>query len=73
MRVKFPDEPSKFVESEVELDDEIKRMHAIAAVPELYPILVKVGHARTAVRPPTHSHVFDQVGRRELDARAAHA
>ena len=46
MRVKFPDEPSKFVESEVELDDEIKRMHAIAAVPELYPILVKVRHAR---------------------------
>ena len=46
MRVKFPDEPSKFVESEVELDDEIKRMHAIAAVPELYPILVKVDHAR---------------------------
>ena len=42
MRVKFADEPAKFVESEVELDDEIKRMHAIAAVPELYPILVKV-------------------------------
>jgi beta-catenin-like protein 1 len=37
MRVKFPDEPAKFVESEIELDDEIKRMHSIAAVPELYP------------------------------------
>lgn len=30
----------RFVESEVELDEEIKKLHAIAANPGLYPELV---------------------------------
>ena len=39
-RMKYPNEPEKFMESEVELHDEIQELHAVAASPELYSILV---------------------------------
>ncbi len=32
---------SRFVESEVDLDEEIKKLHVLATAPELYPELVK--------------------------------
>lgn len=41
MRMKFADRPAKFAESEVDLDDEIKKLHSLATAPELYPELVK--------------------------------
>ncbi|KAK7789386.1 hypothetical protein R5R35_007465 [Gryllus longicercus] len=40
MRIKFPDLPEKFMESEVELHETIQELHAIALVPDLYPVLV---------------------------------
>jgi hypothetical protein len=43
MRMKFPDEPEKFLESEMELHTEIQELYAVAASPELYPILVQTG------------------------------
>jgi hypothetical protein len=43
MRMKFPDEPEKFLESEMELHAEIQELYAVAASPELYPILVQTG------------------------------
>lgn len=42
MRADFPDKPDKFMESELELDDEIKKLEVIATAPNLYPILVKL-------------------------------
>lgn len=39
-RIKFPDQPEKFMESEMELHDAIQEMHSIATVPHFYPILV---------------------------------
>lgn len=42
MRIKFPDSPEKFMESEVELHEIIQEMHAIATVPDLYPIMVQL-------------------------------
>merc|ERR1719412_3028348 len=39
-RIKFPDQPEKFMESEMELHDAIQEMHNIATVPDHYPILV---------------------------------
>jgi len=39
-RIKFPDQPEKFMESEMELHDAIQELHNIATVPDLYPILV---------------------------------
>jgi Catenin-beta-like, Arm-motif containing nuclear len=37
MRMKYSEEPSKFMESEVDLDDAVKRMMVIPGSPELYP------------------------------------
>ena len=40
LRIKFPDDPAKFMNSEVELHDTIQELRVIATVPDLYPILV---------------------------------
>lgn len=40
MRIKFPDAPEKFMESEVELHTMIEEMKVVATVPDLYPLLV---------------------------------
>ena len=42
MRVKFPDLPEKFMESELELNEELQTLHVIATTPEFYPILIEV-------------------------------
>lgn len=39
MRIKFPEEPTKFMESEVELNTGIQELHALAAEPPFYPLL----------------------------------
>ncbi|XP_059474907.1 beta-catenin-like protein 1 isoform X2 [Neocloeon triangulifer] len=43
MRIKFPDSPEKFMESEVELHTTLTELRALATVPELYPKLVELG------------------------------
>jgi beta-catenin-like protein 1 len=42
-RMKYSDQPEKFMESELDLHNEIQELYAIAATPELYPILVQAG------------------------------
>ena len=42
MRVKFPDLPEKFMESELELNEELEILHVVATTPEFYPILMEV-------------------------------
>ncbi|XP_058792146.1 beta-catenin-like protein 1 [Phymastichus coffea] len=42
MRVKFPDQPDKFMESELELHDVLQELHAVATNPELYPQMVEL-------------------------------
>jgi beta-catenin-like protein 1 len=39
-RVKYGDDPSKFVDSELELFSEVEAFRAVAAAPHLYPDLV---------------------------------
>uniref|UniRef100_A0A1D1YKG0 Beta-catenin-like protein 1 n=1 Tax=Anthurium amnicola TaxID=1678845 RepID=A0A1D1YKG0_9ARAE len=39
-RMKFPDQPDRFADSEVELHNEIERLKILAGGPELYPDLV---------------------------------
>lgn len=41
MRIKYSDNPEKFLESELDLHDEIQKLHVIATAPELYNILVQ--------------------------------
>ena len=42
MRIKFPDNPEKFMDSEIELHAVISEMKNIATTPDLYPLLVEL-------------------------------
>ncbi|CAH0557978.1 unnamed protein product [Brassicogethes aeneus] len=42
MRIKFPDSPEKFMESEVELHETLQEMRVLATAPDYYPLLVKL-------------------------------
>jgi beta-catenin-like protein 1 len=46
--MKHAADPEKFVESELDLDDGIRKLHALATAPALYPELVRL----TLLRPP---------------------
>jgi len=56
MRVKFPDAPEKFMESELELNDEIQKLHVIATVPEYYPILMETNSLQTILGLLSHDN-----------------
>ncbi|XP_072773079.1 beta-catenin-like protein 1 isoform X3 [Taeniopygia guttata] len=43
LRIKFPDNPEKFMESELDLNDIIQEMHVIATMPGLYHLLAQQG------------------------------
>lgn len=47
LRIKFPDIPTKFMESEMELHDEIHKLNVIATVPEYYDTFVKLNAVST--------------------------
>uniref|UniRef100_A0A1L8DWX8 Beta-catenin-like protein 1 n=1 Tax=Nyssomyia neivai TaxID=330878 RepID=A0A1L8DWX8_9DIPT len=40
MRIKFPENPEKFMETELELHEVLQQLHAIPTVPDLYPLFV---------------------------------
>ncbi|KAK6127523.1 hypothetical protein DH2020_038726 [Rehmannia glutinosa] len=42
-RLKYPDNPDKFADSELELHDELQKLKILAGAPELYPDLVSLG------------------------------
>lgn len=42
-RLKYPDNPDKFADSELELHDELQKLKILAGAPELYPDLVNLG------------------------------
>lgn len=41
-RLKYADQPDKFMESELDLHDALKQLQAIATVPDLYPLMVSM-------------------------------
>ena len=43
LRMKYPDEPEKFMDSEIELHEELNNLYALSASPELYPTFVQSG------------------------------
>ncbi|TRY98616.1 hypothetical protein DNTS_005290 [Danionella cerebrum] len=49
LRIKFPDNPEKFMEAELDLNDIIQEMHVIATIPELYHLLVELNAVHIAV------------------------
>ncbi|CAG9575922.1 unnamed protein product [Danaus chrysippus] len=42
MRIKFPDQPEKFMESEIDLFEALQDLSAVATVPDQYPLLVEL-------------------------------
>lgn len=42
MRIKFPENPEKFMESEIDLHAVINELKAVATVPDLYPLMVEL-------------------------------
>lgn len=42
-RIKHADAPERFMDSEVDLDEAVRQLQAVASAPELYPELVRLG------------------------------
>lgn len=65
MRTRYADEPQKFMESELDLDEEVKKLMAIAGSPELYPDFVRTSTVETLLTLLTHQNtdiVADVIG-----------
>lgn len=56
LRIKFPDLPEKFMDSEIELNDIIQEMHIIATQPDLYNVLVELNAISTILGLLTHEN-----------------
>ncbi|XP_058130373.1 beta-catenin-like protein 1 [Anopheles ziemanni] len=56
MRIKFPESAEKFMESEIELNDAIQEMHAVATVPDLYPLLVDLNGVASLLELLSHQN-----------------
>ena len=56
LRLKYYDEPEKFMDSEIELNACIEDLSVIAASPELYPVIVEQSSVRTIVGLISHEN-----------------
>jgi hypothetical protein len=56
MRMKFSDNPEKFMDSEIELNVEINNLYTLAASPELYPAFINSGSLQSVMGMITHEN-----------------
>lgn len=56
MRIKYPENPEKFMDSELELNDEIQKLHVIATVPHLYHSIVDMNAVGTILGLLSHEN-----------------
>uniref|UniRef100_A0A4W3J4T3 Beta-catenin-like protein 1 n=1 Tax=Callorhinchus milii TaxID=7868 RepID=A0A4W3J4T3_CALMI len=49
LRIKFPENPEKFMESELDLNDIIQEMHVVATMPDLYHLLVELNAVQSLI------------------------
>ncbi|KAF9433296.1 hypothetical protein BGZ76_009636 [Entomortierella beljakovae] len=56
MRVKYADDPAKFIESETDLDEEIKRLVALTQAPQHYSVLVELGTVSSILSLLSHEN-----------------
>lgn len=56
MRIKFADNPTKFMDSEIELFDTIQEMHVLSTQPELYKIIVNLNIIPTLLGLLSHEN-----------------
>jgi len=61
-RIKFPDNPEKFMESEMELHDALQEMKNLATVPDCYPIIVDLNCVPSMLGLLTHENTDIAVG-----------
>ncbi|KAL0097372.1 Catenin-beta-like protein [Phycomyces blakesleeanus] len=55
-RVRYAEEPEKFMESEADLDEEIKSLLALTQAPHMYPELVKLGSVPSLMSLLSHEN-----------------
>ena len=56
MRMKFGDEPLRYMDSEVDLSEQITRLHVLATAPGLYPMLTRLGVVPSMLGLLTHEN-----------------
>eukprot|EP01035_Chromulina_nebulosa_P018369 gene18369-24066_t len=56
IRMKYPNEPDKFMETEIELNEQIQELYSIAAYPDLYHIVVQFGTVSSILGIITHEN-----------------
>ena len=69
-RLKHANEPDKFVDSEVDLDEEIKRMGTLAGYPELYPEFCRLNAVPSILALLSHENPDIACGALVLTQRA---
>ena len=62
MRMKYADTPEKFMDSELELYQQLKALHPLATTPELYPTFVESGGLRMLINLLNHNNTDIAVG-----------
>merc|ERR1719445_2324948 len=56
MRIKFPDQPDKFMMSEMELHDVVRELQNVSTVPHFYPIMVELNCVSTLLGLLSHDN-----------------
>ena len=56
MRIKFPDQPDKFMVSEMELHDGVRELQNVSTVPHHYPIMVELNCVSTLLGLLSHEN-----------------
>jgi beta-catenin-like protein 1 len=56
MRIKYPDHPEKFMESEIELNDAVQELHVIATQSDFYHVLVNMNGINLLMGLLTHEN-----------------
>lgn len=56
MRVRYADQPEKFMESEADLDEEIKNLLTLTEAPQMYPEFVNLGSVSSLMSLLSHEN-----------------
>lgn len=56
LRVRYADQPEKFMESEADLDEEIKNLLSLTEAPIMYPELIKLGTVNSLMSLLSHEN-----------------
>lgn len=62
MRIKNPDQPDKFMESELDLHDILQQLTVVSTVPDLYPLLVELHGISSLLELLSHQNTDISVG-----------